>query len=264
MTDSTVAGNLSDDHIGALGLDASFSLVDNATGRPVAVLPPTTNSITFDRVTISGNTTTGAAAGGSGYAMNYSTTPGLYSILNSTISGNLVTNGGDPGLTFQSFNPSSQTNAMRVVIRNSTIARNTASSTEAVSFGSFNNANPSSQNPFNGSLVVESSVLGGRQGTSNPTSLFGVSSGFAATISNTLIENNGDSFSAQCGGNFNICNTDAKLVVCSIKTETNEIDGFFRHARRTAAAVLKYGRDGQRSMAEKDAISCLFFGGTDY
>ena len=54
------------------------------------------------------------------------------------------------------------------------------------------------------------------------------------------------------------------LVVRSIKRETNEIDGFFRQARRTAAAVLKYGKDGQRSMAEKDAISCLCFGGTDY
>lgn len=133
MTDSTVAGNSSDHHIGALGLDASFSPVDNATGLPVAVLPPTTNSITFDRVTISGNTTTGAAAGGSGYVMNYSTTPGLYSILNSTISGNVVTNGGDPGLTFQSFNPSSQTNAMRVVIRNSTIARNVGLGSEVAS-----------------------------------------------------------------------------------------------------------------------------------
>ena len=57
---------------------------------------------------------------------------------------------------------------------------------------------------------------------------------------------------------------DTTLVVRSIKTETNEIDGFFRQARRTAAAVLKYGKDGQRSMAEKDAISCLCFGGTDY
>ena len=54
------------------------------------------------------------------------------------------------------------------------------------------------------------------------------------------------------------------LVGRSIKRETNEIDGFFRQARRTAAAVLKYGKDGQRSMAEKDAIPCLCFGGTDY
>ncbi len=46
---------------------------------------------------------------------------------------------------------------------------------------------------------------------------------------------------------------------------TNEIDVFFRQARRTAAAaaVLKYGKVGQRSMAEKDAISCQCFGETN-
>ncbi len=210
MTDSTVSGNSSDYHIGALGLDASFSPVDNATGLPVAVLPPTTNSITLDRVTISGNATTGAAAGGSGFAMNYSSSPGLYSILNSTISGNVVS-GYSAAFSFNSFNPSSQTNAVRVMIRNSTIARNTAGGAEVMNFGSYNGANPSSQNPFNGSLVIESSVLGGRQSTSNPTSLFGAPNGFAATISNTLIENNGENFSAQCVLGGIICNTDAKL-----------------------------------------------------
>jgi hypothetical protein len=40
-----------------------------------------------------------------------------------------------------------------------------------------------------------------------------------------------------------------------VQTATNEIDGFFRQARRTAAAVQVYGKDGQRRMAEKDAIS---------
>ena len=42
------------------------------------------------------------------------------------------------------------------------------------------------------------------------------------------------------------------------------MDGFFRQARRTSADVLKYGKFGQRSMAEKDAISCLGFNGTLY
>jgi hypothetical protein len=44
------------------------------------------------------------------------------------------------------------------------------------------------------------------------------------------------------------------LVQRFAKNYTNEIDGFFRQARRTAAAVLKYGKDGQRSMTEKDSI----------
>ena len=54
------------------------------------------------------------------------------------------------------------------------------------------------------------------------------------------------------------------LVVRFIKTMTNEIDGFFCQARRAAAAVLTYGKDGQRSMAKKDAISCQRFGETNY
>ena len=211
MTDSAVSGNTSDFHIGAMGLDASFSAHDGATGLPLAVLPPTTNTITLDRVTISGNTTTGAASGGSGYSMNYINSPGLYTFQNSTITGNVVTNGGDPALTFQAFNPSSQVNATRVVIRNSTIARNTGNGSEAASFGAYNNANPSSQNPSNGSLVLESSVLGGRQGSGNPTNLIGAPTGLVATITNTLVENNGDGFSAQCNLAGNLCNVDAKL-----------------------------------------------------
>ena len=54
------------------------------------------------------------------------------------------------------------------------------------------------------------------------------------------------------------------LVHRFTKTGTNEIDGFFRQARRESAAVLKYGKILQRSMAEKDAISCLGFSETVY
>jgi len=39
----------------------------------------------------------------------------------------------------------------------------------------------------------------------------------------------------------------------------NEIDGFFRQARRPSAAVLKYDELGQRRMAEKDAIPWQYF-----
>ena len=48
------------------------------------------------------------------------------------------------------------------------------------------------------------------------------------------------------------------------KTGTNEIDGFFRQARRESAAVLRYGKILQRSLAEKVAISCLGFIETVY
>ena len=210
MSDSTVSGNSSDFHIGAMNLNASFSAHDGATGLPVAVLPPTTNTLTLDRVTVSGNTSTGAANGGVGYSMNYISSPGLYTIQNSSITGNVVTNGGDAALTFQAFNPSSQTNAMRVVIRNSTIARNTANSSEVISLASYNGANPSSQNPFNGSVIVESSILGGRTGTSN-TNLGYAVTGTSVNIANTLIERSGDLFGTACGLNGNVCGADAKL-----------------------------------------------------
>ena len=55
-----------------------------------------------------------------------------------------------------------------------------------------------------------------------------------------------------------------ELVHRFIKTLTNEIHGFLRQARRTIAAVLKYGKVGQRSMAEKYAISCQGFNETMY
>ena len=55
-----------------------------------------------------------------------------------------------------------------------------------------------------------------------------------------------------------------ELVHRFTKTETSEIDGFFRKAKRESAAVLKYGKIGQRSMTEKDAISCLGFSETVY
>lgn len=212
MSDSVVSGNTSDYHIAALSLNASFNATDGITGLPVSPLPPTTNSITLDRVTISGNTTTGAANGGSGYSMNYSSSPGIYSILNSTITGNVVTNGGEAGLSFQSFNPSSQTDATRVVIRNSTIARNTANGSEVAGFGSYNNAAPSSVNPFNGSITIESSVLGGRQAvTSGGNLIYAATPTAGTTINNNLFETNSHPYNTQCATNGNICNTDAKL-----------------------------------------------------
>lgn len=86
------------------------------------MLPSTTNTVKLDRFTLPGNLSTGVANGGSGSAMHVSNTPGRYTILNSSIAGNIVANGNQPGLSFGSFNPSTQTNVMRVVICNSTTA----------------------------------------------------------------------------------------------------------------------------------------------
>lgn len=62
-----------------------------------------------------------------------------------------------------------------------------------------------------------------------------------------------------------LCAEIGALVIRSTKTVTNETDGFFRQARRRPAAVWGvYGKEMQRRWAEKDADSCLRFGGTDY
>lgn len=135
MTDSTASGNTSDFHVSALSLGASFSPFDPATGLPVTTLPPTTNTITFDRATISGNVTSGAAAGGAGFAVMCIDSPGLYTFLNSTITGNTVTGGCGGAFSAGAFNPSTQTNATRVVFRNSTLARNTATQCHDVGGG---------------------------------------------------------------------------------------------------------------------------------
>ena len=63
---------------------------------------------------------------------------------------------------------------------------------------------------------------------------------------------------------YSLTSPKASLVHRFTETETHEIDGFFRQARRESAAVLKYGKVLQRSMAEKDAISCLGFSETVY
>lgn len=209
MTDSIVSGNSSDQAVGAMTLVASFSPYDSAgVALPPASLPPTTNSITFDRVTISGNNTTGSAT----FAMNYLQSPGIYTFLNTTITGNTVTGGCGGAFSADAFNPSSQTNAMRIIFRNSTLARNSATQCQDVGgLGAYFPTAPSGNGIVNGSLVFESSILGGRQGASNPVDLIYISEPSKGTMSNTLIENNGNSLSAQCGISGNICNTDAKL-----------------------------------------------------
>jgi hypothetical protein len=46
---------------------------------------------------------------------------------------------------------------------------------------------------------------------------------------------------------------------------TNEIDGFVRQARAENRSDTQwYREDFQRGMADKDAISCQPFGGTQY
>jgi hypothetical protein len=207
LTDSTVNDNSSDFHVGAMAVSASFIPYDPNTGLPVTTLPPTTNTFTLERTTVSGNATTAAS---NGFASSYWTTPGIYRILNSTISGNSVASGCGGGLTFDGFNPSTQSNSMQVVIRNSTVARNTGQCDEALSVFAYNPA-AQNQGAFSGSITLESSILGGRAFPS-PSSVMNALNGIPIAATNSLLENAGGPFTAACGANGVLCAVDAKLA----------------------------------------------------
>lgn len=101
---------------------------------------------------------------------------------------------------------------MQIIFRNSTLARNSASQCQDVGgFGAYFPSAPFGHDVINGSLVFESAILGGRQHTLNPVDLIGVSDPNKVIMTNTLIENNGDSLSGKCGVSGNLCAIDAKL-----------------------------------------------------
>ncbi|TAG78819.1 MAG: hypothetical protein EAZ21_11905 [Betaproteobacteria bacterium] len=207
LQDSEISGNTSDFHIGAFGVSASFLPYDS-NGNPVAILPPTNNRFTLERTTVSGNSTT--APSNQGFATIYVTTPGIYTFVSSTITGNSNTGCGG-GLNFDGFNPSAQTNSMQVQIYNSTIARNTGQCSEALAVGAFNAANPSTPAVFNGSVTIDSSIFGGRA-FPPPTSVFDAASGVSISASASLFESsNSPTVTASCGTSGIICNQDAKL-----------------------------------------------------
>ena len=211
IVDGDISDNTSDFHIGAIQVSASSSPFDPATGLPLATLPPTTNTFTVERTTISGNATN--PAGNIGFATIFVTTPGIYRFINSTIAGN-TSSGCGGGITADGFNPSSQTNAMQIQVRNSTIARNTGLCQEGFSVGAYNPAAPSTPGAFNGSVTIESSIIAGRSfGAMEPVA--DVPNGTALTVSNSLLERDfGGALNATCGTSGVLCNLDAKL--CSL------------------------------------------------
>lgn len=92
------------------------------------------------------------------------------------ITGYTVTGSCGGAFSADAFNPSSQTNGTRIIFRNSTLARNTATQCQDVGGLGVNYPTaPSGHNVINGSLVFASSILGGRQATSNPVDLVNTS-----------------------------------------------------------------------------------------
>ncbi len=212
FVDSEIADNTSDYHIGALGVSASFTPFDPVTGLPVSTLPPTSQQVTFERTSITGNTTT--AAGGNGFSVIYITTPGIYRFVNSTVAGNSATGCGG-GVTVDAFNPSSQTNASQIIIRNSTIARNTGACDEGLGVFAFNPAAPSTPGAVNGSVTIESSIIGGQPFPAT-TSVINAVAGTPFNVANSLLERGvGPAAAGACGSGGVICNVDAKLGALS-------------------------------------------------
>lgn len=114
LVSSEISGNTSAD-FGVVTISASYGDRDNV-GNAVSPLPPLTNTVLIDGVSISNNTSTASMA--------YFDTPGLYTVTNTTVANNSVIQCGG-GVIVGAYNPFSTANALQMRIRNSTISRNT-------------------------------------------------------------------------------------------------------------------------------------------
>lgn len=205
IRNSTVAGNTTPQNT-AVSFGASFSDHTN-TNAAVSPLPPTTSTLLVENTTISGNTSGGSFAA-------YVATPGLYTFRNVTIANNAVgtgTSGCGGGISIDAFNPNTAgSNAVQVIVQNSTIARNTVAQCQAAFALSAWNALASAQGPVNGSAVIESSVLG-KEFVGSGKDVIWTSDASKVTLTKTLVEDGAGPLSAQCGTNGNLCSVDAKL-----------------------------------------------------
>lgn len=207
VLDSTFSNNVSAD-FGVINMNASFK--DRVTSGTPAVtvaanpLPPTDNTVTFTGNTVSNNTSTDSIV--------YMESPGVYVVINSTIANNNVTAGCGGGLRADAYNPymTSTTNAFQLVVSNSTVTRNTVSVCQsALAVGSYDGAN-NPPSAFNGSVIVESSILG-KEFVGSTKDVLWLSNPSKLTISKSIIEDAGGSAIALCGTNGLLCNTDPLL-----------------------------------------------------
>ncbi len=197
---SEISGNTSADY-GVFSVEASFRDRDNA-GNAASPLPSLTNTVDIESVTVSGNT--------SPDAMVLFNTPGIYRISNTTIANNAVSVNCGGGIAGDAYNPFSAPNAYQLRIRNSTIARNTVAGCQsALNIGAWTG---SAHGAFNGTIDIESSILGRDVAVGSTKGVAWVSDPSKLTMSNSVIEDNGGPVSAQCTVNGNRCNVDAKLV----------------------------------------------------
>ncbi len=198
LVSSDISGNTSADG-GVVTISASFGDRDSA-GNAASPLPPLTNTVSIENVTISNNTSLGNI-------LNLNT-PGIYTVSNTTIANNALTAGCFGGISGGAYNPFSATNAFQVRIRSSTFARNTSNCITALGFGSYTGT---AEGPFNGSVIVDSTTLGQDMPTGSTKDSIYMSDPSKLTVNNSLMEGSGNAASAQCTTNGNRCNIDAKL-----------------------------------------------------
>ena len=205
IADSEFSGNVTPDS-GIVELIASFR---DYTGDPAVVvspLPATTNTVLFENSTIYGNT--------AGQATTVSiTTPGIYTVRNVTVANNSTSTNCKGGIMVVAYNPFSAANATQVNIQNSTITRNTSGGCgTALGFDAYTG---SAGGPINGTVTVESSILG-RQALGNTNGTIYVSDPTKLTLIKTLVEDGGATAFAQCPLNGNVCNTNPLLDVLAL------------------------------------------------
>lgn len=199
---SEISGNTSAG-FSVVNLNASFN-DNNFAATPVAVspLPPLTNSVEVIDSAIHGNAAADATV--------YLQTPGVYTVRNTTIANNPVA-GIRAGLNAQGFNPFSGSTGFQLRVENSTIARNVGANNccQALHVGAWNGT---ADGAFNGTVAIESSILG-LEALGSTDGIIYANDPSKVSLTKTLIENGGDSVSAQCGVNGNKCNVNPQLDV---------------------------------------------------
>ena len=205
ISDAEISGNITGDNE-VVSLRATYRDYSGNPAVVVTTLPPTTNSVLVENSVIHGNTALG------GFIV-YVAEPGIFTFRNVTIANNTVAGSCGGGITVQAYNPFSVANATQVFIQNSTIARNSVANCQtALSVGAWTG---STGGPINGSVTVESSILG-REAVGGIKDVVYSSEANKVTLTKTVIEDAGGSQSAQCGTNGNLCNTNPLLDVLAL------------------------------------------------
>ena len=164
-------------------------------------------TVNLENVAVVGNTVGVGNPTGGGLIV-FVGSAGTYNIRNTTISGNTST--AQAGLSIFAHHPT-LAEATKVNLFNSTIARNSGSSAEALSVDAWVPSPNGGSIVVSGKVNVESSVLAGRAPASTLVNAFS-QAGPVTSFKNTFIENATGVPVGVCGTNGNRCAVDAMLA----------------------------------------------------